>query len=486
MDKEKLNCWEFMKCGRGPEDRYGKNMEPCPAAHDKRLEYVHGGRRAGRACWVVEGTFCGGSFQDSFAQKSISCKRCDFYQKVHAQEGDEIESNLSLLNRLKDLSTRVDITTKKLGVLLGGSGMIGGALTHYFKYNSPENVEVLSPTSKKLSLREPKDVEQYFEKYQPDFIINCAIAPLDSDAEMAYETNYLGSIRLAKMALALKIPFIHLSSTATMRMEKNISEEATESLHPKMPNYTKSKLMTEITLAHMHETQGLDYTVIRLGVVYGKHDHKIQGFQRLLFSIADQSMPYIMSRPGIFHSYTHSKKVPPFMNHILENREEFTGQTYNFVDKEPVELVALIKTIKEQLGARLPRNIYVPYSLAKTGRSLVQWFVRRLGGIGVEIRLPAELMFMRKFYKSQTLLTEKVEQSSYEDPAPDVTIYTELPAMLDYYLTRWHHFNQLSSDRTEIYDPHKPIDRFKESPQDLLDSVHQNIFLPYDEFDERF
>lgn len=486
MSQEKLNCWEFMKCGRGPEDRRGKNMEPCPAVQDKRLDLVHGGRRSGRACWVVAGTFCGSSIQGTFAQKNIACKRCDFYKKVHAQEGDTIESNRSLLNRLKGPSTRLDITTQKLGVLLGGSGMIGGALTHYFKAHSPGDVEVLSPNSSKLSLRESKDILQYFNKYQPDFIINCAIAPLDSDAQMAYEINYLGSIRLAKMAISLKIPYIHISSAATMPMQKNLSEEALRPLHPKMSNYAKSKLMAEITLAHLHETQGLDYTSIRLGVVYGKHDHKIQGIQRLLFSIADQSMPFILSRPGIFHSYTHSKKVPPFVNHILENREEFTAQTYNFVDKEPVEMVSLIKTMKEQLGVRLPRGYYIPYPLAHTGQSFIRWFVRRLGGIGLEIRMPAELMFMKSFYKSQTLLTEKLEQSSYEDPMPDVTIYTKLPAMLDYYLSRWHHFNRLTADDNAFHDPQKPVGKFHRSPQDLLDSVHRNTFLPPDEFDDQF
>ena len=59
---------------------------------------------------------------------------------------------------------------KKFGVLIGGSGLIGGALMHYFKTHVGNEIDVLSPNSKKLSLREPEDISSYFKKYRPDFI----------------------------------------------------------------------------------------------------------------------------------------------------------------------------------------------------------------------------------------------------------------------------------------------------------------------------
>ncbi len=103
-----------------------------------------------------------------------------------------------------------------------------------------------------------------------------------------------------------------------MPVGENLAEEQLQPLSANMSNYAKSKLMTELTLRHMHETLGLDYTNIRLAVVYGKHDHKIQGFHRLLFSIADQAMPVLLTRRGVKHSYTHSKKIPPFVHHVSQ------------------------------------------------------------------------------------------------------------------------------------------------------------------------
>lgn len=367
----------------------------------------------------------------------------------------------------------IEVVEKRRGVLIGGSGLIGGALMHYFKTKTPD-IEVLSPNSKKLSLREREDIRLYFERYRPDFIINTAIAAIDSDAQLAFEINYLGSLNLARVAIAHKIPYIHFSSAATMPVGEDLSEDQLQPLSANLSNYAKSKLMTELTLRHMHETQGLDYTNIRLAVVYGKHDHKIQGFHRLLFSIADQAMPVLLTRKGVKHSYTHSKKIPPFVHHTLNRRPEFSGQTYNFVDREPVELVHLILTIKAYLDLTTPREIYVPYALARLSRILTKAMLHRMSRVGIEARLPAELMFMENFYESQTLSAQKLLSSSYGDPTPEVTVYSRLPAMIEYYISRWEHLNLISTFNEEYYDPKKRVEVFQKNPQKLIETIHSH------------
>ncbi|MGI9570495.1 MAG: hypothetical protein ACR2PH_12355 [Desulfobulbia bacterium] len=243
--------------------------------------------------------------------------------------------------------------------------------------------------------------------------------------------------------------------------------------------------MAEKTLQYMHETQGLDYSIIRLAVVYGNHDHKIQGFQRLLFSIADQSMPFMLSKPGVCHSYSNTKKVPPFVKYMLENRDEFTGQAYNFVDKEPVELVALIKAIKTYLDVKAPREIYIPYPLAKTGQTFILWLIKRLGRIGVEIRLPAELQFMKSFYETQTLSIKKLENSSYTDPEPEVTVFTELTSIIYYYLLRWKHLNRITTFSEDIQDSSSPAGEFLESPETLLEDINKYSHKPLEDYETR-
>ena len=59
----KLNCWEFKKCGKE------KTLD-CPAVI----------RKAGRYCWLVAGTMCGGEPQGMFIEKGANCFHCDFYR----------------------------------------------------------------------------------------------------------------------------------------------------------------------------------------------------------------------------------------------------------------------------------------------------------------------------------------------------------------------------------------------------------------------
>jgi hypothetical protein len=63
------------------------HKELCPAHSEKRLNGVHGGVNAGRACWVVAGTRCGGVVQGEFAQKIGNCMKCEFYLSVVKEEG---------------------------------------------------------------------------------------------------------------------------------------------------------------------------------------------------------------------------------------------------------------------------------------------------------------------------------------------------------------------------------------------------------------
>jgi len=82
----KLNCWEHKKCERQPGGRLAGEMGVCPASTQQNLNSIHGGKNAGRACWAVAGTFCGGAVQGTEAQKQHNCWKCDLFQLVRREE----------------------------------------------------------------------------------------------------------------------------------------------------------------------------------------------------------------------------------------------------------------------------------------------------------------------------------------------------------------------------------------------------------------
>jgi hypothetical protein len=97
---EILNCWEFKKCRR---NNGGSEKGPvsCPVVTEKRLDGIHRGKNAGRACWVVPGTTCDGDIQGTFSQKIDYCFRCDFYKKVQKEEHPYFHAPGVLLQKIR-------------------------------------------------------------------------------------------------------------------------------------------------------------------------------------------------------------------------------------------------------------------------------------------------------------------------------------------------------------------------------------------------
>jgi len=98
MAPKKLNCWEFMKCERGPGGSKAAQDGVCPVIKDDSFDGINEGRNAGRVCWAVAGTCCGGKVQGTFAEKRETCTDCEFYKKVQEEEG-----NLEKISRLFDI-----------------------------------------------------------------------------------------------------------------------------------------------------------------------------------------------------------------------------------------------------------------------------------------------------------------------------------------------------------------------------------------------
>ncbi|OGF45365.1 MAG: hypothetical protein A2452_04200 [Candidatus Firestonebacteria bacterium RIFOXYC2_FULL_39_67] len=91
VNNEKLNCWEFKKCGREPGGENAGKLGVCPAALQGDCQGSNNGKKCGRMCWLVGGTFCGGRIQGDFAKKVTSCMECDFFKKVKEEEGKDFK-----------------------------------------------------------------------------------------------------------------------------------------------------------------------------------------------------------------------------------------------------------------------------------------------------------------------------------------------------------------------------------------------------------
>ncbi len=97
---KKINCWEFTKCGREPGGVNSTELGICTASVETSTDGVNEGKNGGRSCWALSGTFCEGEVQGTFAKKSGNCKKCDFYKKVHEDQGDAIQETRDIRGAL--------------------------------------------------------------------------------------------------------------------------------------------------------------------------------------------------------------------------------------------------------------------------------------------------------------------------------------------------------------------------------------------------
>ena len=92
---QKMNCWEYVGCGR---EMGGKNAHlsgVCRASMDTSADGINEGENGGRICWAVSGTFCGERMDGRYAKKILSCRSCDFFHKVRNEEGSAFQLNKS-------------------------------------------------------------------------------------------------------------------------------------------------------------------------------------------------------------------------------------------------------------------------------------------------------------------------------------------------------------------------------------------------------
>lgn len=141
MGSKKINCWEFAKCGRGPEGAKGEKCRSCSAALPSSLDGFNQGIRAGRACWLVAGTFCNGNVSGTYAEKIESCRECEFYKAVNKGAGqtrltiDNVEifgsTHLGLIRKTNEDRYMIRQMEDKSILMAVADGLGGGVSSDY-------------------------------------------------------------------------------------------------------------------------------------------------------------------------------------------------------------------------------------------------------------------------------------------------------------------------------------------------------------------
>jgi hypothetical protein len=81
----KINCWDYMKCGRELGGKKVAECGVCPAVTYTAFHRINGGYNGGRYCWEIVGTFPESNLRCSHAAQIKDCTLCNFYKLVEKE-----------------------------------------------------------------------------------------------------------------------------------------------------------------------------------------------------------------------------------------------------------------------------------------------------------------------------------------------------------------------------------------------------------------
>lgn len=149
--------------------------------------------------------------------------------------------------------------------IVGASGRMGSAIKKILKKNTDYKVMA---TGKEVDITDIKAVEQAFDIYKPNVIINCAsISNADYCEENmveAFKVNALGARNLAVVSMQHNVKIIHLSTDDVFSGESNRAKHEFDVPTPKTV-YGKSKLAGENFVRELNPK----HLIIRSSWVYG-------------------------------------------------------------------------------------------------------------------------------------------------------------------------------------------------------------------------
>ncbi len=82
----KLNCWEYMKCGYEIGGHKANDSDVCPVAAETSASGMNGGDNGGRLCWLIANN-CNQDLLCSGSSHKSSCCDCEFKTQVFMEEG---------------------------------------------------------------------------------------------------------------------------------------------------------------------------------------------------------------------------------------------------------------------------------------------------------------------------------------------------------------------------------------------------------------
>jgi len=256
-------------------------------------------------------------------------------------------------------------------LIIGKGGQLGKSIKSLVN-NTQQGYEFIFTDSKELNLGSNQNIDQYFNKYNYDVIVNCAaytqVDKAEKERTLANQINHLAVKKLATIAKKKQIKLIHISTDYIFDGESDKPYIEVDTPNP-INVYGKTKLAGELAIQNEMPTNAI---IIRTSWVYSDYGNnfvstmlRLGKEQNELNIVSDQigSPTYALDLAGVILNIILNKKFKnnSYLTKIYHYSNEGNISWYDFA-KEIFKLSKLncivkpITTDKYPTPALRPKN----------------------------------------------------------------------------------------------------------------------------------
>jgi dTDP-4-dehydrorhamnose reductase len=234
------------------------------------------------------------------------------------------------------------MSLKKI-VVTGSNGQLGSELKELV--SSFPQFQFIFLNREELSIADKQGVENFFRKYQPSYLVNCAaytaVDKAESEKELANEINGTAVGILASVCKQYGTKFIHISTDYVFNGTASTPIKETDKVDP-VNAYGASKLMGEELALHNNS----ESIIIRTSWVYSFYGRNfVKTMMRLMNE--KESIGVVSDQVG---SPTYAADLAEAIMQIITSGNWQSG-IYNYSNKGIISWFDFANEIKKLIGA---------------------------------------------------------------------------------------------------------------------------------------
>lgn len=207
-------------------------------------------------------------------------------------------------------------------LVFGASGQLGQCIKTVAATKQINNI--IFPAEAEANILEISLLQSLFEKYKPQFAINCAaytaVDKAEDDQELAQKVNVTGAENLAKLCKQYNASLIHISTDFVFKGDKATPRNETDPAEP-ISVYGKTKLDGELAIAKILD----QHFIVRTGWLYSEYANNFAKTMLKLGAERDE-LRIIADQVG---TPTYAIDLANFILHIVTTKSTAYG-TYHY------------------------------------------------------------------------------------------------------------------------------------------------------------